>query len=62
MESIWKLNPTQPFMMREGSNYVKDPFSIITSLPELYFWLKKFILLVQTNKFISMSYVAVQVA
>ena len=34
----------------------KNPFAIITSLSELYFRCKRFILLVQTKKVISMNY------
>ena len=34
----------------------KNPFAMITSLPKLYFGLRRFILLVKTKKMISMNY------
>ena len=34
----------------------KNPFAMITSMPELYFRIRRFILLVQTKKNISMNY------
>ena len=34
----------------------KIPFATITSMPKLYFWFRRFILLVQTKKVISMNY------
>ena len=37
-------------------NSFKNPFATITSLSELYFRIKRFFLLVQTKKVISMNY------
>ena len=34
----------------------KNPFAMITSLSEIYFRFKRFVLLVQTEKVISMNY------
>ena len=38
------------------SGSFKNPFAMITSLTELYFRLRRFILLIQTKKVISMNY------
>ena len=40
----------------------KNPFAMSTSLPELYFRFRKFILLTKKKKKISMNYIAVQAA
>ena len=54
--SFWKVMDFYVFVLFFGS--FKNPFAKITSLSELYIRFRRFILLVQTEKFISMNYAA----
>ena len=56
-ENFENSNPPSPATFyKVGCNYVENLFPIINTLSELYFRLRRFILLVQKNKVISMSY------
>ena len=53
--SFWEVMNSCFMSICKFGNF-KNPFAMITSLSELYFRSRRFILLVQTKKLISMSY------
>ena len=54
--SFWEVMDSFVLLAYANIGSFKNPFATITSLPELYFRFRRFILLVQTKKVISMNY------